>query len=194
MNYGCCEVSLNTRSVWSGKRSEVARLVLLAMMLLGSTFLYQRVEAQAITAPPIPSPPAGFKSAMILLPSAVSESDLMIEVIVGEFIETDCNRRTLSGTLVQRTASTGARVHVLEQVLVSSTLMGCARRNASPSPDGVSSSAPARTAKQFHKVIGDGFFLNYSSSAPTFIQVPTDYSVQYRIFTAGKIKDAQEVP
>jgi len=52
--------------------------------------------------------------------------------------------------------------------------MGCERRTASPSPDGVSTSAAAKTTKQFLKVIGEGFFLDYSSRATTFIQVPVE--------------------
>lgn len=108
-----CEFNLNIFLISSRKRSEVARKVLLAMIMLGALYFYQSVEGQTLTAPPMPSPPAGFKSAMILLPSAVAESNLKIEVIVGEFVEVDCNRRTLNGTLAQRTAPNGTLAYVL---------------------------------------------------------------------------------
>lgn len=163
------------------------------MTLLGALFVGRPIEAQTSPEPPVPAAPTGYKSTIIRLPNVAAESDLRIEIIVGKLVDADCNRRTLTGILVRKEALNGAVVHVLEKVSGTSTMMGCMQMSISSGPDGKLTTAPAKTTKQFLEVAGGGFFLDYSSRAPTLIQVPIEYSVKYRLFTAGKIEDAAEV-
>ena len=153
----------------------------------------QPVEAQTSAKPPMPSPPVGFKSTIIRLSSAAAESDLRIQLIVGKLIEVDCNRRTLIGNLLRKEGPNGTVVHVLEKVSGTSTMMGCTQMSMSSGPDAKVTTPPAKTTKQFIEVAGDGFFLDYSSRAPTLVQVPIEYTVRYRVFTAGKVEDAAEL-
>lgn len=106
-----------------------------------------------------------------------AERDYKVELLPGKTMTVDCNLHGLNGMLeAEELKGFGINYYIFKtNGNVSSTQMGC----------------PANSNHE-EFVTAKSTLMDYSSRAPIVIYVPAGYDVKYRIWTAGKVMDAEQ--
>lgn len=118
---------------------------------------------------PYPEAKVGYTRYTIHLPALSDESNARVEVLIGKNMNVDCNAHSLSGKVVQKELKGwGYSYYVVDKVGDGvSTLMAC--------PDNA-------TQKQFVTIHHNLGLLDYNSRLPIVFYVPSELTVQYRIW------------
>jgi ecotin len=147
-------------------------------VLLLAGFLPQTVASNDLD--PWPAAQTDEKRMVFRIPALENENDLRVEILVGKQFEVDCNGLHLSGNL-DRISIQGWGYPLYKVTGISpgmTTMMACPELEP-------------RTA-QFITVQGEGYMQRYNSKLPYVIYVPTEFEVEYRIWSSGESNPAIE--